>query len=671
MINFPVFEQLEVKGYGLFPGTAEKPGIDIYFKPGLTLILGANGLGKTTLITILFRMLAGAYDLPRTALDAAELGGSSLDVRPLNFQEKALFSNRVQDLATNATATLRLSIAQKQLTIRRNLKDLGLVSVKFDTTEVLTDEKEYQAKISSLSGVPSFGDWLLLLRHMVFYFEDRRELVWDRSAQRHIFRTMFLPPQEAQEWYRQERDILSRDTRYRNDFAALNRLMKRVVTSEKAAGNETSLRAELVSLRKLQEIDEEAQSKLVDDADDLDTMRHALRKSLLSGELEADKSSRALESEKLLLLKNYFPTKKQTAQYLYSLLIAQNYCAVCGNEATSAAEQLSARVTNLKCVVCESDLAPESSSPKKIISFSKEKVKSLYGKLREDKERVSTLKKEMSEVSNRYDAVATRLVETRAAIAERTKQINRIENALPQDDERYVKDKSELSELSKTLAGDRAELFSLATSFKVLVDQANTKILLNSGAIKNAFADFAGGFLAEKAQLKWSPENKSLGQISGTTKVDFPAFSLEMSGSNFTAPTLRNGPGAVSESQREFIDLAFRMALIHVASGGTGGSLVIDAPESSLDAFFVKRAANVLCRFGKSDSNNRLVVASNLVDGQLLPEMIKNGISIEEQGLRLVNLMEIAIPTAALRDNRPEYEEELKKILALGGLSES
>jgi len=670
MINFPVFEQLEVKDYGLFPGTDEKPGIDIYFKPGLTLILGANGLGKTTLITILFRMLAGAYDLPRTALDAAELGGSSLNVRPLNVQEKALFSNRVQNLATNATAILRLSIGQKQLTIRRNLKDLGLLSVKFDKTEVLTDEKEYQTKISSFSGLPSFGDLLLLLRHMVFYFEDRRELVWDRSAQRHIFRTMFLPPQEAQDWYLQERDILSRDTRYRNDFAALNRLKKRVATSEKAVGNESSLRAELVSLKKLQEVDEEAQSTLVDEADDLDTRRHALRKNLLSSELEADNSSRVLESEKLLLLKKHFPTEKQTALYLYSLLIAQNYCAVCGNEAASVAEQLSARVTDLKCVVCESDLAPESSIHEKVVSFSKEKVKSLYDKLREDKERVSALKKEMAEVSGHYDAVATRLVKTRAAIAERTKQINRVENALPQDDEKYVQDKSELSELRKTLAGDRAELISLATSFKDLVDQANTRILQNSDAIKSAFADFASGFLSEKAQLKWSPENKRLGQTSGTTKVDFPAFSLEMSGSNFTAPTLRYGPEAVSESQREFIDLAFRMALIHVASRGTGGSLVIDAPESSLDAFFVKRAANVLCRFGKSDSNNRLVVASNLVDGQLLPEMIKNGISPEEQGLRLLNLMEVAIPTAALRENRPEYEEELRKILALGGLSE-
>lgn len=667
MINFPVFEHLEVNNYGLYPGTSDKPGLDIHFEPGLTLILGANGLGKTTLITILYRMLAGAYDLPRAALEAAELGGASLDVRPLNPQEKALFANRVQDLATNATATLRLCIAQKQLVISRNLKDLSLISAHVERAEEFTDETAYQVKISTLSGVPTFGDWLLLLRHMVFYFEDRRELVWDASAQRHIFRTMFLPPQEALSWYRLERDILSRDSQYRNDTAALNRLKKRITTNDRAAGSETSLRTELLSLTQLQETDEAAHIDLVNEADDFDSLRHTLRKNLLQADLEADQSARTLESEKLLLLKNYFPTERQTAQHLYSLLIAQNNCAVCGNEAKSLAEELSERVTNLKCVVCGNDLEPD--SDENVISFSKEKINRIYEKLKANRARVAALKSELNNVSKHYDAVATRLVNTRAAIAERSKQITRIENALPPDEERQAQDKSELSALSKALAGDRAELSELATSFKAQVDKANTKILQYSGAIKNAFAAFASGFLAENAQLKWSPVNKPVGQ-TGIAKVDFPAFTLEMSGSNFTSPTLRTGPNSVSESQREFIDLAFRMALIQVAGEETGGSLVIDAPESSLDAFFVKRAANVLCRFGMPDSSNRLVVASNLIDGQLLPEMIKKGIPPEEQDQRLVDLMSIAIPTAALRDNRAEYQNELRKILASGGLRE-
>jgi DNA repair exonuclease SbcCD ATPase subunit len=52
MIEFPILEELVISGYGLFPGMTDSGGLRVTFRPGLTLILGANGLGKTTLITI-------------------------------------------------------------------------------------------------------------------------------------------------------------------------------------------------------------------------------------------------------------------------------------------------------------------------------------------------------------------------------------------------------------------------------------------------------------------------------------------------------------------------------------------------------------------------------------------------------------------------------------------
>ncbi len=668
MVHFPIFERLEVENYGLYPGMPDQPGIDIHFKPGLTLILGVNGLGKTTLITILYRMLAGAYDLPRATIEAPELGGSSLSTTPLKPKGRALFASRVQDLAVDATATLHLSIAQKRITIRRHLKDLRLLAFHVDEAKPIDNEDLYQELLPEFSSVSSFGDWLLLLRQMVFYFEDRKELVWDASAQRHIFRTLFLSPQEARVWYRREREILELDSRYRNDNAALTRMKKRIAADEKAVGEEASLRAELISLTALQEEDETTHTALAANFDDLDSRRRSLRKELLTAELMVDQSARTLESEKLTLLKNYFPSEKQTAQYLYSLLIAQGHCAICGNEAKAVAEEFSDRIKNCKCVVCGSGLASHTPN-ENIISLPAWKVQSLYEKLEADRTRVFSLRDELKNVSDQYDDFDVRLNDTRRAITERARRINQIVNALPQDSEEEARVKSDFSSLSKLLSEDRENLTKLTTSFKELIDRANDQILQKSMEIKEAFAEFAEGFLAENVQLKWSPVYGTLGQ-TGTVKVAFPAFDLEMSGSDFTAPVARAGPEAVSESQREFIDLAFRMALIQVASGSSGGSLVIDAPESSLDAFFVKRAADVLCRFGKPNSNNRLVVASNLVDGQLLPEMIKKGIPLEEEDRRLVNLMKIAVPTAALRENQLEYEKALEKILTSGGLGE-
>jgi hypothetical protein len=113
----------------------------------------------------------------------------------------------------------------------------------------------------------------------------------------------------------------------------------------------------------------------------------------------------------------------------------------------------------------------------------------------------------------------------------------------------------------------------------------------------------------------------------------------------------------VSESQREFIDLAFRMALISVAGVPNAGALVIDAPESSLDAVFVRRAADVLTRFASFGSDNRLLITSNLIDGDLIPELARqNGIR-SARDARVVDLLKLAAPTAATRELGPEYRD--------------
>jgi uncharacterized protein YhaN len=69
MINFPVLERLDISQYGLFPGPegGQAEGLHVDFQPGITLIIGANGLGKSTLVTIIFRLLTGPFDIPGLA----------------------------------------------------------------------------------------------------------------------------------------------------------------------------------------------------------------------------------------------------------------------------------------------------------------------------------------------------------------------------------------------------------------------------------------------------------------------------------------------------------------------------------------------------------------------------------------------------------------------------
>ena len=115
MVNFPIFDRLNIQGYGLFPGVNEnEQGIQIEFRPGLTLILGANGLGKTTLITIIYRLLTGPYDIPGLS-SGTDLGNIRLNVKPLSPFNRKLFAQRVADGARNASAGLVFQLGKHEL----------------------------------------------------------------------------------------------------------------------------------------------------------------------------------------------------------------------------------------------------------------------------------------------------------------------------------------------------------------------------------------------------------------------------------------------------------------------------------------------------------------------------------------------------------------------------
>src|SRR5262249_19599220 len=158
-------------------------------------------------------------------------------------------------------------------------------------------------------GVWSFGDWLLLLRHLVFYFEDRRSLVWDPSAQRQILRFLFLPPDVARKWSEDEREILQLDSRARNLNAALTREQRALSKSEFKSEHGVDVRRELETLEKLVEIDDVKRSALEDQLPEVDSARQTSRLRFMKAEQEHESRFRELERARLAAISARFPTQ--------------------------------------------------------------------------------------------------------------------------------------------------------------------------------------------------------------------------------------------------------------------------------------------------------------------------------------------------------------------------
>ncbi|QZO01146.1 hypothetical protein [Chenggangzhangella methanolivorans] len=222
-VSFPIFQTLRVTDYALYrPNEAD--AFVWNFRDGPNALIGVNGLGKSTLVALIFRMLTGPWDLNRRALEG-ELGQP--DVAPVMIADRRLFARRVSDQARSAKAELSLRLGSHKLVITRRLDDLALVSFCVDDKQlpIGNDDRDiYQPTIAELMSTGSFFDVLIVLRFLVFVFEDRRSLVWDESAQRQIFRaTLSTTPAEAQRTLSLQRIIVEADSSARNTRVQVNK----------------------------------------------------------------------------------------------------------------------------------------------------------------------------------------------------------------------------------------------------------------------------------------------------------------------------------------------------------------------------------------------------------------------------------------------------------------
>ncbi len=658
---FPVISHLHIKNYALYPGIEpNSDGLTVDFAHGLTVVLGANGLGKTTLVWILYRLLSGPYDI--SSLDkSGELGGRALTPAKLKRASLEMFAQRVADRAKNSIARLVFHLAEHSITIARSLNDLTLIEFIVDGVEMKLDEQDYQATIAELAGLWSFGDWILLLRHLTFYFEDRRELVWDISAQRQILRLLFLPAATARQWAEAEREILKLDSRVRNLRAALTREEKELAVVEELEDTAIDVREQLKALNDLQGRDEERRDSLDQALLDLDSARQEARLALLSAEQDREAKFRALEHAKLMALQQRFPSASETAHYILAQLLSEEECLVCGNHAPEVACALETRLRHSECVVCGSEIAngdnPDSTNTP---ILSDEIVQRTAASLEQADETVEAAQVDLDVKMNQYTKTQMLLREIDVTIARRREKIDTLIRRLPPEEEALHKQRDELALLRSRVEKLKDDLVTRRAAFAEFIERVRSSLLAMAPKIKKSFESYAQDFLFEDCSLVWSLRKERVGQ-SGI-QIEFPAFELDLASASFHQPVRRNGPMQVSESQREFIDLSFRMALMASADETSGSTLIIDAPESSLDTVFVNRAADVLASFAKARLGNRLVVTSNLTDGDLIPRLLAS--FAKDWHERLIDLFEVAEPTAAVRELRDEYAEAKQRSFA-------
>jgi len=303
----------------------------------------------------------------------------------------------------------------------------------------------------------------------------------------------------------------------------------------------------------------------------------------------------------------------------------------------------------------------------------KRKLQKAEDRLKDLRQSRSVLQEELATI----EAEVTGIYKDRSRISsEYLKKKNKLESLqakLPPCDEDRDRQLADINGRQAELDSLRADRDAKTQDYAQMLGKARRKMETLRERLTERFSHYAGEFLAEKCTLSWEPTKWRLGEEGEL--LSFPQFTVQMTSALSQATgSPRKEEDQVSESQKEFIDLAFRMALFDaVRDEGERAMLVIETPEASLDVVFVDQAGRLLRRFALQDKNARNVVIATINLNR--ENMLRSLLGLDEPGdakgkreapKRVINLLTEAAPNAAMRKYRKQYEKSFRDAMKPG-----
>ncbi|WP_019832412.1 hypothetical protein [Sphingomonas sp. PR090111-T3T-6A] len=666
---FPRLSRLAISGYEPYVNGSQD-GFDHLFLPGVNVVVGINGLGKTTLLNVIFRMLVGPYDPAKGDRDRPGRRQAGL-IRDRNF---SFFSQRAKDGAIDATATATFLFGSRTLKVKRSLRDLSLIEYAVDGHDVIAaidpieSDAELMDKMAMLMNFDVAGaksrtsesyryDYDFVVRNLIFFLEDKVPLIWNPDGQFVILRILLVDEQLSEAIAKARNDVLRADSQYRNRLWASNKLRESINDELEAMPDATE--------------EMEEYSLLVSEVAALDEARHDLlaQREFFSGEIgktednllraraDAFEAQVTLRSLEAAYFQQAFRAVRAPGDLILQSLASHEGCLVCGTKTEATYERARMLMEHHQCPVCEADISVGEENIEDLSDARLEELRAAEATAEQKRRLVDRLTQMSADLSVQYRRANDDLQRTLTHL-EQARRRERSEAQRAEQIAKVAELRGRLDEIDAEVASLRAELDGLVAWHKGLVEQSKHYIADKHEAIISAFQEYASAFMVEDCRLRYRTDREAR-VAQSDEKIDWPAFEVYLASGADAMPTVRNWHTEVSESQKEFIDLAFRMALLHVATTGSASMLAVETPEASLDAFFVEKAGALLRNYAAANHDNVLLVTSNLTRERMIARLLgtPDAEDLDTRKRRTLNLLKIARPTKAYRQNQEFYDD--------------
>ncbi|WP_345952390.1 hypothetical protein [Mucilaginibacter sp. PAMB04168] len=658
-IFLPELLSVNIKNFSLYPNGLN---FNHEFVKGVNLIVGGNGMGKTTLVNIIKHSIIGNYDegfdLTRT------YKGRKIEKRtnyPWNYFSKRK-DTKIQ-LNSKASVTSVFKINTTQFQVERDLEDIALLSVFIDGVELKgeflnqftydnlcyefsrmaegvmkeevririsnTLQNKFEKRIEKVSNIP-FDDLIFFINKILFFGEDHKTILWNSETyddvQTELFNKYFNPRELNN--YRQEANRQAKyfDTQARHRSEDI-RVIKSVL--EKATRNEVSkpvddVNEQISTLKSAIDTINYKIESIQGQRNECDNELRIISNQVNKLSQEATDYEREQKKiEKELIQSNWIKLNPNYNLFLQSIQ-SNEICPMCSQELSQSF--IDSRVAHShNCILCNQDIVinkTEVLTNEQVDS--KNKLKTVYSTINELQRQIYGLESKLLDLDREFKTLS---IEKRKFASQlRVVEFEDIKDKekKPESNLQAFYDEIEQLELLKDDFQEKSRVQKeIASEISVRIEE---HIVKNARTFSSLFSGYAEKFLGVQCSLTFE-------ELNGQKRF-YPVIDGK----------IREEQEELSESQRFFVDHAFRMSILSFFYNKPS-IYIIETPDSSLDISYERNAADVFKKF-ISNYPYCLILTTNLNNSEFLNYLVSTHDSIS-----VIDLFKIAKKSPIQGDN--------------------
>lgn len=633
-IYLPNIQKLILENFSLY---STNPVV-MDFSKSVSCIMGANGIGKSTLLNCINFSVAGRINPPDKKLKSMD------ELESNNNYHERYFDGRISETDKDfATATVTFTINQETITVKRSFFPNQILEYSLNGEN--QNCNSFELDIVKFAKLSNYAQFVFLQLKVLTFDENRDCLFWNPSV---LTPTIFLclgknveNADKADELARELQKLSSRIRNVQWEITKQNNRLTTLIEEKNTvdkSGKQHSKEEEAHAKNEYEYLEKELEKAETEKENLLSEQQLVYAKT---AEFTIEKL--ALENEYEGIYSKLYSQKTNLRRNPSILELTGKGCPICKTVHSNLPACVEMDISKSICPLCGEAVETDNCETDEIMEILQKKddqIKGAADKLSELAKRSLSITKKIDELNN----LTVGLCLKREEIEQRNFHFLTNKGS---DDSWGVRIRT-IQESISNIEKEKSEHIKKRDSIKAEYDLLCLNLESAYQEVQTSFLPIFKKYAKEFTGLDL---DMILNSVSDDGRRQFKLI-LQIDDTN------RDNEFELSESQRFFIDIALRMTIVSfVCTESRRSSMLIDTPEGSLDIAYETNAGAMFSEYINSDQ--KMIITANLNSSGLIRTLAENT-KIEK--FELINMLKWAKLSSVQSHHFEKFSEAITEI---------